>query len=233
MLVHILIGLACFLVGSIPFGFLLGKLRGVDIRTQGSGNTGATNTARVLGKAAGLLTLLLDIGKGALGVYLGMLLDSQDKLLFAQVSAPAPHSAMVDPVWACAGGMLALFGHCFSPFLRFKGGKGVATGLGVFVLLSPLAAWFALSVFGMSMRISRYVSLSSILATLVIPLTIYFEPGPPKGMLLLTAILSTSLVILRHHGNIKRLLEGTEPKWAKKPSKKTSTNSPEPEAEVV
>ena len=146
---------------------------------------GATNTARVLGKAAGLLTLLLDIGKGALGVYLGMLLDSQDKLLFAQVSAPAPHSAMVDPVWACAGGMLALFGHCFSPFLRFKGGKGVATAAGGLVVLMPVSCLVGAVVWVLTFLISRYVSLGSILAAVAVPVTSWIrlalapEPSSP------------------------------------------------------
>lgn len=204
MLVHILTGLACFFLGSVPFGYLIGKAKGVDIRKQGSGNTGATNTARVLGKAAGLLTLLLDVGKGVFGAYLGSKLDVREPGLLAE------------PVWACAAGLLTLFGHCFSPFLKFKGGKGVATGLGIFFFLAPFAAVMAVTVFGVAIRVFRYVSVSSILAAISIPLVIYFEPKAPSGVLLLSGIVASCLVILRHRSNISRLVQGTEPKWGRK-----------------
>lgn len=194
----ICIAVLCFFFGAVPFGYLLGRLKGVDLRKHGSGNTGATNTARVLGKGIGTATLFLDIAKGALAVFLGSLFDSPNQ-----------------PIWASVFGVLALFGHCFSPFLKFRGGKGVATGLGVFLVLAPLAASLAVAIFMIAIRISRYVSLSSILAAATLPIVLFFDPKGVPQVLLLASTLSSSLVILRHRTNIQRLLAGTENRWGK------------------
>lgn len=198
----LLTGLLCLLLGSIPTGYLVGRLKGVDIRSHGSGNTGATNAARVLGKKLGFFVLLLDVGKGMFAAYLG----GQHDVPGAEIE-----------IWGPVCGVMALFGHCFSPFLRFRGGKGVATGLGAFLYLAPLPAWFAIAVFLTSIRLTKFVSVSSILAAATVPTLIYFDPkGAPPPVILLCAVLSASLITLRHHANISRLVRGTEPKWGEK-----------------
>lgn len=185
-------------------------MRGVDIRSQGSGNTGATNTARVLGKGAGLLTLLLDISKGTFSAYCGSIVDA--RVLTYSNTLPGHQ---IEPFWACTAGILSLLGHCFSPFLKGRGGKGVATGLGIFFFLSPLAAWLAISVFVTAIRIFRIVSISSILAAVTIPLVVIFEPKGSPMMLIVASLVASTLVILKHQSNIRRLIAGTEPRWGK------------------
>ena len=190
-----LVCLVAYLLGSIPFGVVLAKLKHVDLREHGSGNIGATNAARTLGKTAGLLTLLGDCGKGYLAVWIaGLLLDSQ---------------------WGiAAAGLMAFLGHIFSVFLKFKGGKGVATGLGVFLYLMPEAGLTAMAVFAVTLALTRYVSISSILAAISIPWSgIYFgAPGPSVYVATAAAIITT----IRHHENVQRLIEGTESKFGKK-----------------
>ncbi len=190
-----LVCLFAYLLGSIPFGVLLAKLKHVDLRQHGSGNIGATNVARTLGKTAGILTLLGDCGKGYL--------------------APWVASLLLDTHWGIAmAGLMAFLGHIFSVFLKFKGGKGVATGLGVFLYLMPEAGLSSIVVFVISLAFTRYVSVSSILAAISIPwLGIYFNAsGPPVYVATVAAIITT----IRHHENIQRLIDGTESKFLKK-----------------
>ena len=150
-----------YLLGSIPFGVLLARLAGAgDVRSAGSGNIGATNVARVAGPLAGILTLVLDTAKGAAAVLLA------DRL--------ANGSAM----WVILAGLAVLMGHCFPIWLRFKGGKGVATALGVFLMLSPPSALAALFVFVLVVGYWKYVSLGSISAAAAMPLLIYFLWAP-------------------------------------------------------
>lgn len=181
-----------YLLGSIPTGLLLGKLYGIDVRKEGSGNIGATNLYRTVGRKVGLWTLLGDCLKGMLPVLVAWKLG------------------MAEPMQAWIG-LAAFCGHVFSVFLRFKGGKGVATALGVFLALAPLAVLGALAVFVLLVLIWRYISLGSIVAAAVMPLIIYFRPHS-NGLLAATALISV-IVIVKHHTNIKRLLAGSENKF--------------------
>jgi acyl phosphate:glycerol-3-phosphate acyltransferase len=180
---------AAYLLGSIPTGLLLGKICGVDVRKEGSGNIGATNLYRTVGRSIGAMTLAGDCFKGAIPV-----------LLVKHYSLPVEYAAWV--------GLAAFCGHVFSIFLVFRGGKGVATALGVFLVLSPLAVLFALAVFVGLMLVWRYVSLGSIMAAAVMPLAVALLDGD-RTIFLVTLIIS-AVVIVKHHGNIKRLLVGTE-----------------------
>jgi glycerol-3-phosphate acyltransferase PlsY len=190
-----LIWLFAYLLGSIPFGVVLAKFRKVDLRQHGSGNIGATNVARTLGKKAGILTLAGDCGKGYLAAWVAG--------YFLEIS------------WAVAvAGLLAILGHIFSIFLKFKGGKGVATGLGVFLYLMPWAGLASIGVFAVTFFLTRYVSVSSLVAAISIPWFGYYFKAP--GPYIYVAAAAAVATILRHHENIKRLIEGTETKFVKK-----------------
>ncbi len=190
-----LILVLAYLLGSIPFGVLLARLQKVDLRTQGSGNIGATNVARVLGKKAGALTLLGDLAKGMLAVALA------DRLLG-------------DPAWVALAGLMALLGHLHSVFLGFRGGKGVATGLGIFLYLMPVAAGLSVTVFALALMASGFVSIGSIAAALFLPVAGVFQKAPPATLGL--ALVSAALIIFKHRDNISRLFAGTEARFLKK-----------------
>ena len=182
-----------FFISSIPFGYVIGKLKGVDIRQHGSGNIGATNVSRVLGKKYGALVLILDALKGALPV-----------LAVKLSGLPFEYQVLA--------GLFAVLGHCFSPFLRFKGGKGVATGLGAFIVISPKITLLAFFIFLAVFLLTRYVSLSSITAALSYPILFRFLEKPSELSFILVSL--TSLVIVaKHHSNIERLLKGEEKKF--------------------
>jgi len=187
----IVIGTA-YLIGSIPTGLLLGKAYGVDVRTEGSGNIGATNLYRTVGRKVGIITLIGDCLKGLLPVVI------------VKASSLPPELA----AWV---GLAAFCGHVFSVFLKFKGGKGVATALGVFLALAPLAVAVAMALFAVLMFLWRYVSLGSIAAAAVMPLAVFFLGGS-RTVITVTLIISL-IVIVRHHENIGRLLSGTESKF--------------------
>lgn len=184
--------LGAYLLGSIPTGLLLGKLYGIDVREAGSGNIGATNLYRTVGRKVGVWTLAGDCLKGFLPVMLAWKLG------------------MTEPLQAWVG-LAAFCGHVFSIFLLFKGGKGVATALGVYLALAPLAVAGALGVFIVLVAIWRYISLGSIVAAAVMPLIIWFLPHSIE-LLIATALIS-SIVIIKHHTNISRLLAGNESKF--------------------
>lgn len=198
---HIWVPLIAYLLGSIPFGLLLAKLMGgTDIRKQGSGNIGASNVTRVIGPVPGILTLLLDAAKGALAVWIAA--------RFTQNSAG----------WMIVAGLAALIGHCFSVWLKFKGGKGVATALGVFLVICPMAAICDLALFAIVALYSRYSSLGSLAAAAAMPLLIHFLWAPPYAPPLVISfgtLAASLLVIAKHQGNIRRLLDGTEPRYSK------------------
>jgi glycerol-3-phosphate acyltransferase PlsY len=185
--------LAAYLAGSIPFGLLFARARGVDIRRQGSGNIGATNAARVLGKRVGAIVLLLDALKGALPV-------AAARWLVAGGAVPAWLAG------ACA--LAAVVGHCHPLWLRFSGGKGVATSLGVFVVLDPLATGIAAAVFAIVYALGRVVSLGSLAGAIVFPIALAVLERPPA--LIAFAVATMLLILLRHHDNIARLLRGKE-----------------------
>jgi len=191
---------AAYLLGSIPFGLILAKLfAGSDIRNSGSGNIGATNVARVVGPAAGILTLVLDAAKGAAAVWLAGRFSEQNS------------TALM------LAGVFALLGHCFPVWLGFKGGKGVATALGVFLMLSPMAALSALLVFILVSLAWRYVSLGSVSAAAAMPLLMYFLWAPghaPPLVVDFGTLFAAALVIFKHDANLQRLVDGTEPKFS-------------------
>jgi glycerol-3-phosphate acyltransferase PlsY len=204
---YLMVVLVAYLLGSIPFGYLLVKtFRGEDIRVSGSGNIGATNVARSGAKGLGAITLLLDVLKGLLAVW------------FAAALAGSKYNVCGDfRVYPCAatlslmsaGALFAVLGHIFPFWLKFKGGKGVATALGVFALLFPKAVLVSLLVFMIVLALSRYVSLGSIVAATAFPIAAWFLYRPGWTPLLLTAIVS-AVVIAKHHQNIRRLLKGNE-----------------------
>ena len=185
-----------YLLGSIPSGYWLGKLiKGIDIRQHGSGNIGATNTFRILGKPLGMITLVLDIGKGWLAVILaqklfGINLDWQFVLV----------------------GLTAVCGHMFPLFLKFKGGKGVATTFGVFLAITLMPTIYTMLVFVIVVAITRYMSVGSIVSAICFPIIIYFI----QGNLVYTAlaVFLGIFIIIRHKSNIQRLLAGTENKFS-------------------
>jgi glycerol-3-phosphate acyltransferase PlsY len=193
--------LASFLVGAIPVGYLIGRARGIDIRAEGSGNTGATNAGRVLGKKVGIITLLLDVLKGTLPVVLANFF----------LLVPGNLNTMNELIPASLG-LTAIFGHCFSPFVGFKGGKGVATSLGVFLALRPIESSLALLVFLVVFRLSRYVSLSSISAAAAMPILVLALGDRSSMPVFTTTFIASALIIVRHRTNIERLLQGTENK---------------------
>jgi acyl phosphate:glycerol-3-phosphate acyltransferase len=202
-----LIPVAAYLLGSIPVGLLLAKLfGGTDVRKAGSGNIGATNVARVAGPLAGILTLILDTAKGAAAVWLTGRVTNESA------------------TWMMTAACAVLLGHCFTVWLRFKGGKGVATSLGVFLALCPLAAISALLLFVLCVAYWRYVSLGSIAAAAAMPLLIYFLWAPrhaPPLIIDAGTLAIALLVIYKHDANLQRLVEGTEPRFSFAKKKET------------
>lgn len=190
------LALAAWLLGSIPFGYLLFRLHnGGDIRHSGSGNIGATNVLRTAGKKLGVLTLVLDAAKGWLALWLG--------LHFAPGHS-ALHAVMLLGV---------ILGHMYTPWLRFRGGKGVATALGAFLAWAPLPLAGALAVFLIVLALWRYVSLASICATIALPLLLApLSPRPVTTPELAAASVAAALILWRHRGNLERLRRGTEMK---------------------
>lgn len=203
---YLIVAAVAYLLGSIPFGFLLVlAFRREDIRTKGSGNIGATNVVRSGAKGLGALTFLLDAIKGyvaviAAGWILAWMGNSTPSIQNAQATAA----------------IFAILGHMHPVWLRFKGGKGVATAFGVFLALSPIAALIGLAVFLVVFLIWRYVSLASIVSAVVFPITALLL-GHGQTSLLLTAVIVfvPLLVIAKHHQNISRLLQGTEYRFGK------------------
>ena len=190
---------AAYLLGSIPTGLLIGKRMGVDVRTQGSGNIGATNVARTVGKKVGVLVLLLDALKGALPVALLAGLDLEGRI---DLGAP------LDGYLVTAVGLAPIVGHCFPVWLGFRGGKGVATALGVFLVVDPLALGVGAALFAALYAAFRIVSIGSMAASIAIPIASLLL-GHRLPVVLLAA-LGAAIVIGKHHGNIRRLLRRSE-----------------------
>ena len=182
--------ISSFLLGSIPFGYLIARLKGIDIRKYGSGNVGATNVARVLGKKYGVLVYLLDFLKGFIPTLI------------------AVKSFGINSWVTAAVGLSAILGHMFSPFLGFRGGKGVATASGVLFAVSPLLGFVALALWWAVYKKSGYVSLASIVSAFA---TMYIAGmlGFPQPVLFLTG-LAAVLILVKHKSNVERLLEGRE-----------------------
>jgi acyl phosphate:glycerol-3-phosphate acyltransferase len=191
-MIPLLTVLLAYVLGSIPFGYLMVKWRtGKDIRASGSGNIGATNVLRTTGVWAGVATLVLDIGKGYVAVWV------------------ADQASSGSPFWMSLAALAVMAGHTFPIFLRFKGGKAVASFLGAFLRLAPLAAIAILVVFVAVVAWSRHISLGSIVAAGTLPLALWLIEKP-QSIVILTSILAAILIIYRHRTNIQRLREGTE-----------------------
>jgi glycerol-3-phosphate acyltransferase PlsY len=198
---YFLIGLAAYLLGSIPFGFILVRLfLQEDIRAKGSGNIGATNVVRSGAKKLGVLTFVLDACKGFIAVWLA----SRIALLPAVAAVPLQNAEAL-------AALCAILGHMYTVWLRFKGGKGVATAFGVFLALAPLAALAALLVFLVVFGLSKYVSLASILASIAFPICAMLIPHVAYTAWLSAVIFIVPIIVIaRHRKNIARLLNGTE-----------------------
>jgi glycerol-3-phosphate acyltransferase PlsY len=214
---------AAFMIGSVPTGYIIAKAKGVDIRGAGSGNVGATNVNRVLGASAGLYTLIGDIFKGLLGVSLVYLADAV--LIDVRDLQTIPAVYLQPSYYAASVGFSTIAGHCFSPFLGFKGGKGVATSLGVFLLVCPLYLLVAVVIFAILVSLTRYVSLGSLSAAATLPLVVLIFEGTQNEVLLISTLCTTALVFFRHQGNIKRLISGTENKLKSKKSTETEVEA--------
>ncbi|HSL54294.1 MAG TPA: glycerol-3-phosphate 1-O-acyltransferase PlsY [Pyrinomonadaceae bacterium] len=187
---RIIIPIVAYLIGSIPFGYLIVRRKiGADIRQTGSGGTGATNVSRRAGKMAGVLTLLLDAAKGCVAVLIAKAASGDDWVIAAAAIA-------------------ALVGHIYPVWLGFRGGKGVATGVGIFLVLAPVAVLFAGVIFVAIVALTRYVSLGSIIAAMLIPVFVWLLSD--LRPLLIAAVVGAALIVFAHRGNIQRLASGTE-----------------------
>ena len=199
-LVLLSIPVGAYVLGSIPFGLLLTRVfGGGDVRKSGSGNIGATNVARVAGPLPGILTLLLDVAKGAGAVWLAGRISNDSAS------------------WMMIAALAALLGHCFPIWLRFRGGKGVATAAGAFLVLCPPALLGSILLFLLVVFFWRYVSLASISAAAAMPLLIYLLWAPhhaPPPLVTFGALAAAAIIIYKHDGNIQRLVEGEEPKFS-------------------
>ncbi|HET7872104.1 MAG TPA: glycerol-3-phosphate 1-O-acyltransferase PlsY [Terriglobales bacterium] len=209
MTLYVIIAVIGYLLGSIPFGYLLVRIfRGEDVRTIGSGNIGATNVARTGAKGLGAATLALDAVKGLAAVATASWL------------APSGSSALT---YMSLAALAAVVGHMFPVWLKFKGGKGVATALGVFILLFPKALLVSLFLFIVVVAATRFVSLGSMLGAISFPVVSYFVYRPDWQALAPTCVIAL-LIVVKHHQNIRRLLAGNENRFggsksaAEKPS---------------
>ena len=223
---YILTALAAYLLGSIPTGFLVAKAKGVDIRAVGSGNIGATNAMRALGKPVGICVLLMDVAKGWLACFLGTL------ICFYYCPPPSGlyNSDAEDPLSAFAAlvgncqiiaGIFAVLGHNYTCWLKFKGGKGVATTAGVYLAIAPIPLGIALAVFILALLTTRYVSVASISGAIALTAAVWIWPPqtfwPPHNLFL--GIVTTALgalAVYKHKSNIQRLMAGTENRLGRK-----------------
>jgi glycerol-3-phosphate acyltransferase PlsY len=217
----LLIAAASYLLGSIPFGYLLVRIfRGEDVRRTGSGNIGATNVARK-SPALGGLTLLLDSLKGSAAVAVGIVLSPP---LFERISISQiqwrlilPASAPGFATCAATAALFAVIGHMFPVWLKFRGGKGVATGLGAFVMIAPEAVLLSATIFFVLVLVFRYVSLGSIAAVAAFPnlaLLLHEYGNVPQALALMS--LASVLIVVKHYANIRRLLAGTENRFGER-----------------
>ena len=206
---YIVTALVAYLLGSIPTGFLVAKSRGIDIRTVGSGNIGATNVLRTLGKPAGIFVLVVDALKGFLACrFIGLVVH---RLLVG----PVAEDSSLEEFLKITGGLFAILGHNYTCFLKFKGGKGIATSSGVALALLPVAFGISLALWLVVLGFTRYVSVASIAAALVLPFAAWW-PGDSSRTMIVVAALISALAIYKHRTNMQRLMNGTENRVGKK-----------------
>ena len=205
-LVVLLIG--SYLFGSIPFGYLAGRLVGIDIRQAGSGNVGATNVVRVLGKRFGYPVLALDVLKGFGAVKIAMLI------------APGRPPEWNSPeIFGILAAMSSVLGHLYPPWLKFKGGKGVATSAGALFALTPVATLVGVAIWIIVFWLTRYVSLASMIAAGVLPIVILVVSSQDQNKrrpLVYSSACVATVVVWRHRSNLSRLMRGTEPRFTRK-----------------
>jgi glycerol-3-phosphate acyltransferase PlsY len=197
VLAYITVAVAAYLIGSIPTGFLVAKARGIDIQKAGSGNIGATNAMRVLGKPAGIFVLIMDCAKGYFAIW------------FCNVILKAPQESHY-----IVAGIFAVLGHNYTCWLKFKGGKGIATSAGVYLALAPWAVLAALVVFILAVLVTRYVSVGSITAAIALTATVWIMTPQNLFLCIVTTALG-ALAIYKHKSNIQRLMAGTENRLGK------------------
>ena len=221
ILIYIATALAAYLLGSIPFGFLMAKAKGIDIRSVGSGNIGATNAMRELGKPAGIFVLLMDALKGYLSCRIlpPLIFNSLAPHLSPDgfYSNTSFHDQGVDfglKLFVLAG-IFAVLGHNYTCWLKFKGGKGIATTAGVYLALAPWAVLVALVVFILGLLLTKYVSIGSISAAIALPATVCVMT-PQNVLLCVVTTALGALAIYKHKSNIQRLIAGTENRLGKK-----------------
>ena len=214
---YILTALGAYLLGSIPFGFLVAKAKGIDIRNVGSGNIGATNAMRVLGKPAGIFVLLMDVLKGyAACAWLApfifnWLMPHFSGLFVYFQNEPAELQLRIKVI----AGIAAVLGHNYTCWLKFRGGKGIATTAGVFLALAPWALLVGLVVFIFAVLLTKYVSVGSIAAAIALPVTVWIMTPQSLFLCIVTTVLG-ALAIYKHKSNIQRLRAGTENRLGQK-----------------
>ena len=209
ILSYILIALGAYLLGSIPFGYLVAKAKGIDIRNVGSGNIGATNAMRVLGKPAGIIVLLMDALKGYIAV--AFLATSGCILAYPKI---VESDSFCNNLHIVAG-LFAVLGHNYTCWLKFKGGKGIATTAGVYLALAPWPLLIALLIFVLAVVLTRYVSVGSIASAVALPAAVWIWPPQNLFLGVVTTALG-ALAIYKHKSNIQRLMAGTENRLGKK-----------------
>ena len=200
--------LGSYLLGSIPFGYLAGRLQGIDIRQAGSCNVGATNVVRVLGKGYGYSVFALDCSKGFAAVKISMLM-----------ATGRPPEWNSPEIFGILAAMCSVLGHLYPPWLKFKGGKGVATSAGALLALTPVATLIGVAIWIIVFWLTRYVSLASITAAVVLPIVILVVGSQDQNKrkpLVYSSACVAAVVIWRHRSNLSRLIRGTEPRFTRK-----------------
>ena len=222
ILSYILTALGAYLLGSIPFGFLMAKAKGIDIRKAGSGNIGATNALRVLGKPAGIAVLLLDVAKGFAACFLGFLIFMYFSMQTSGLhSITNSSSSDFDKMWNAfsnfpiLAGIFAVLGHNYTCWLKFKGGKGIATTAGVYLMLAPWPLFIALMIFILAILLTKYVSVGSISAAVALSAMVWIWPPQNLFLGIVTTALG-ALAIYKHKSNIQRLRARTENRLGQK-----------------
>jgi acyl phosphate:glycerol-3-phosphate acyltransferase len=208
VVIFAIVAVLSYLIGSFPTGYVAGRIAGIDIRTVGSGNVGATNVLRALGKRFGYPVFLIDFAKGLAAVLLSRL-----------VAKNAGSNENSIELAATLAGICAVLGHTFPLWLKFSGGKGVATSIGALFALMPLAAAIMCIVWIATFEITRYVSLASVIAAIALPISVavmFFLKHLNTQVLLYFSLCLAAVVVVRHRSNLSRLAKGTEPRFVKK-----------------
>ena len=208
MLCFVSAGVIAYFIGSFPTGYIFGRFRGIDLRTVGSGNVGATNVTRVLGKEFGYPVFLIDFCKGLVPVFLAGAIGSRCGL-----------TSFATDICIAVAGILSVVGHSYPVWLRFKGGKGVATSLGVIFGISWIAALIMCAAWIVMFKVTRYVSVASIAAAIALPvamMTLLFLHNLRSPVFVYFSLCLAAIVVIRHRSNLSRLLNGNEPRFARK-----------------